>query len=306
MKFWVTYPIVSHPPAADLMDRDGLARFAETAERAGFHGIGFTDHPAPSHKWLQAGGHDALDPFAALAFLAGRTERVLLMPHILVLAYRNPFLVAKSAATLDLVSGGRFVLAVAAGYQRAEFKALGVDYDRRNELFDEAVEVMRGVWSTDDFAYEGSTFEARGQTANPKPARVPIWIGGNSRLARERVARYGDGWCPFPAPAGLSRTTRTPALETPADLAAMLDDLHRMLDDAGRDGAEIDVAFRAAAGGSPGHPSFDAEAHLEEVGELGALGMTWNSVGVPGDSLAHALEALEQYGTDVIARSEEP
>ena len=66
MKYWVTYPIVSHPPAADLMDRDGL-RFAETAEAAGFDGIGFTDHPAPSHKWLQAGGHDALDPLAALA-----------------------------------------------------------------------------------------------------------------------------------------------------------------------------------------------------------------------------------------------
>ena len=106
------------------------------------------------------------------------------------------------------------MLSVAAGYQRAEFTALGVDYEQRNELFDEAVEVMRGVWSTDDFAYEGLTFSARGQTANPKPANVPIWIGGNSRVVRERVARYGDGWCPFPAPAALSRTTKTPGLET--------------------------------------------------------------------------------------------
>ena len=303
MKYWVTYPIVSHPPAADLMDRAGLIRFAETAEAAGFDGLGFTDHPAPSHKWLQAGGHDALDPLAALAFVAGRTERMLLMPHILVLPYRNPFLVAKGAATLDLLSGGRFVLSVAAGYQRAEFTALGVDYEQRNELFDEAVEVMRGVWNSDDFAYEGLTFSARGQTANPKPANVPIWIGGNSRVVRERVARYGDGWCPFPAPAALSRTTKTPGLETPADLAVMIDDLRRMLDENGRDPSGIDIAFRSAAGGSLGSDQFDAAAHVAELDELAAIGMTWNNVGVPGDSLAHALESLERYGAEVIAPS---
>jgi probable F420-dependent oxidoreductase len=303
VKHWVTYPIVSHPPAADLMSRDGLASFAETAEAAGFDAIGFTDHPAPSHKWLQAGGHDALDPFAALAFVAGRTERMLLMPHILVLPYRNPFLVAKGAATLDLLSGGRFVLSVAAGYQRAEFTALGVDYEQRNALFDEAVEVIRGIWRDDDYAFEGQTFSARGQSANPKPANVPIWIGGNSRLVRERVARYGDGWCPFPAPAALSRTTKTPGLETTADLAAMLEDLHRMLDAADRDPASIDVAFRSGSGGSLAGGDFDAAAHLEGLDELAALGVTWNNAGVPGDSLAHALESLERYGAEVIAPS---
>jgi probable F420-dependent oxidoreductase len=301
MKHWVTYPLIAHPYDPAFTTKDALVRFARAAESAGFDGIGFTDHPAPSHRWLQAGGHDALDPFAALAFIAAVTDRLLLIPNIVVLPYRNPFLVAKAVATIDALSDGRFVLATAAGYQRAEYAALGVDYEQRNVLFDEALEVLRGIWTTDDFAYTGTTFEARGQTANPKPGRVPIWIGGNSRLARQRAAVAGDGWNPFPAPAGLAKATRTPALETVADLATMLDDLWRRVDEAGRDRAAIDVAFTTSTGGTPGTATFDAGAHLAGLHELAALGVTWNSVGVPGDSVDHAIEALQQYGEQVIA-----
>ncbi len=187
-----------------------------------------------------------------------------------------------------------------AGYQRSEYRAVGVDFELRNELFDEALEVLRGVWTTDDFAYEGRTFTATGQTANPKPARVPIWIGGNSRRARRRVAEAGDGWNPFPAPATLARTAKTPVLETAEDLAGMLDDLWRQVEDAGRDPASIDVAFGTRAGGRVGSSRFDADAHRAGLDELAGLGVTWNGVGVPGDSLAHALETLVQYGEQVI------
>ena len=205
MKYWVTYPIVSHPPAADLMDRAGLIRFAETAEAAGFDGLGFTDHPAPSHKWLQAGGHDALDPLAALAFVAGRTERMLLMPHILVLPYRNPFLVAKGAATLDLLSGGRFVLSVAAGYQRAEFTALGVDYEQRNELFDEAVEVHAGRVELRRLRLRGPHLQRAGR--RPTPSRRTSRSGSAATAGSS-----ASGW-PATATAGARspRRRRCPA-----------------------------------------------------------------------------------------------
>jgi probable F420-dependent oxidoreductase len=302
MRHWVTYPLVQHPYDPAFTTKDALTRFARTAEAAGFDGIGFTDHPAPSHKWLQAGGHDALDPFAALAFIAAVTDRILLIPNIVVLPYRNPFLVAKAAATLDALSDGRFVLSTAAGYQRPEYAALGVDFEARNEIFDEALEVLRGIWTTDDFAFEGRTFTAAGQTANPKPARVPIWIGGNSKKARQRVADAGDGWNPFPAPAGLARVTKTPALETLEDLAAMLDDLWQRIEEAGRERSEIDVAFVNLSGGSPGRDGFEPDAHLDGLGDLAALGVTWNSVGVPGESVQHALESLEQYGETVISQ----
>jgi probable F420-dependent oxidoreductase len=297
----VTYPLASAAPGSPLLSRDAVLRFARAAEQSGFDGIGFTDHPAPTDRWLRAGGHDAFDPFAALAFVAAATERLRLIPNICVLPYRNPFLVAKSVATIDALSEGRFVLAVGSGYLRGEFKALGVDADERNELYDEALQVLRAVWTNDDVAFEGRHFTAVGQTVNPKPAgRVPIWIGGNSGRARQRVADGADGWNPFRAPATVASTARTPPLETADDLATLLDDLWRRVEAAGRDRSEIDIAFTAGGGGDPGSHDFDADAHLASLDELAALGVTWSSPAVPGDSLAHAIETLERYGEQII------
>jgi probable F420-dependent oxidoreductase len=304
VRFSVTYPLVVHPYHPDFLTRGALKQFCQTAERVGFDGVGFTDHPAPTEKWLQGGGHDALDPFVALAFCAGVTERLRLIPNIVVLPYRHPLIVAKMVATLDVVSEGRFTLAVATGYLRGEYKALGVDFEQRNALFDQAVEVIMGIWSEDSFSYDGVGIAANGLTANPKPSpQPPLWIGGNSRMSRRRVARYGDGWTPFPAPAILSQTAKTPKLETAEDLAVMLDELWGFVDEAGRDRADIDVCFGTSEGGSSGSEHFDADAHRAGLDELASLGVTWAHTGVPGDSLAHALESLERYGETVIAPS---
>ncbi len=305
MRFSLTYPLMSHGCDPAFLEKRNLIRFAQAAEAAGFHGMGFTDHPAPSQAWMASGGHDALDPFAALAFCAAVTERIRLIPNIVVLPYRNPFVVAKAVATVDLLSGGRFTLATAAGYLEAEYEALGVDFAQRHALFDESIEVMLGIWSQDDYHHRGEHFTAKGLTANPKPVQQPhppLWIGGNSRLARRRAARYGQGWNPFPAPPALAQRARTFAVETPAQLSVLLDDLWRELDAAGRDRAEMDVQFTCRAGGSAAREDFDADAHLEGLAELAALGVTWVSLGPPGDSVDHAIETLERYGKRVIAR----
>jgi probable F420-dependent oxidoreductase len=302
MQHWFTYPLISHPANPAFLSRDGLVRIARAAEAAGFDGIGFTDHPAPSHKWLTGGGHDALDPFIALAVVAASTERLRLIPNIVVLPYRNPFVVAKAAATLDAVSGGRFVLSVATGYLRSEYRALGVDFDDRNARFDEALEVLRGVWSEDEFGFEGSDFTAVGVTANPKPAHIPIWIGGNSPLTRRRVAAHGDGWNPFPAPPWLAKTARTVPLGGLDDLAPMLEHLWDQVEAAGRRRDEIDVAFTTGLSDA-GSPEFAPEAHLEALDRLAALGVTWSSTSVPDTSVDAAVEALERYGTEVISRA---
>ena len=301
MRFSVTYPMASGRDSAAFATRRGVLEFARAAEQAGFDGIGFTDHPAPTHRWMSAGGHDALDPFAALAFCAAVTERILLIPNVVVLPYRNPLLVAKSVATIDALSNGRFVLAVGTGYLKGEYRALGVDFDQRNDLFDEAIEVMRGVWTTDDFRHEGRNFTAHGQTANPKPSRpIPIWIGGNSRLSRRRVVEKADGWVPFPAPRGLAATARTVPLETLKDLRTLLEDLWRQADSAGRDPAEIDVSFTTLTGGSPTDEDFNPDLHLEALDELASLGVTWCAAHIAVDSLPHSLESLARYGESVI------
>ena len=305
MKFAITHPMHSHPYNPELVTGAGIARVAAAAETAGFDGFGFTDHPAPSQRWLESGGHDALDPFVAMGFAAAHTTTLRLIPNIVVLPYRNPFIVAKAGATLDLVSGGRFTLAVGVGYLKREFAALGVDFDDRAALFEESLQVIRDIWTTDDVTVDGKHFTAQGITAHPRPVSVPhppIWIGGNTAAARTRVAAHGQGWCPFRAPAMLAQTARTAALESLADLAAGIGDLRRRLEEAGRDPSTVDVTFTNHAGGTPGADDFDADAFLEGVAQLTELGVTWVQVAVPGDTLAHALEAIEQFGADVIAR----
>ena len=306
MRYAITHPIITHPYNPELISGSGVAKVAAAAEAAGFHGLGFTDHPAPTQRWLDAGGHDALDPFVAMGFAAARTTTLRLIPNIVVLPYRNPFVVAKAGATLDLLSGGRFTLAVGVGYLKREFAALGVDFDERNDLVDEALDVIRAIWTSDDVTYDGRHFTARGITAHPRPASLPhppIWIGGNTGKARQRVVTHGDGWCPFPAPAGLAKTAGTAAMDTMERLGDGIDDLRRRADAAGRDPSSIDVSFGNFAGGRPGEPGFNADAYLTGLDKLAAIGVTWVQVGLPGDSLAHALETIERFGELVIAQA---
>ena len=303
MKFAFTHPMHSHPYNPELVNGAGVAAVAAAAEAAGFGGFGFTDHPAPTQKWLEAGGHDALDPFVAMGFAAAHTSTLRLIPNVVVLPYRNPFVVAKAGATLDLLSGGRFTLAVGVGYLKREFAALGVDFDERGALVEEALQVIRAVWTGDDIGFEGRHFTAAGITAHPRPTSPPpIWIGGNTAAARRRVTEHGDGWCPVPAAGVLARTARTDPMDSLDTLRAGIDDLRRRLDEAGRDPATVDVTFSNAVGGVPGAAGFDAAAYLGGVQQLAELGVTWIQVQVPGDSLAHATDVIAQFGEQVIAK----
>jgi len=306
MKFAFTHPMHSHPYNPELVTGAGVAAVASAAEAAGFAGFGFTDHPAPTQRWLEAGGHDALDPFVAMGYAAAHTTTLRLIPNIVVLPYRNPFVVAKSGATLDLLSGGRFTLAIGVGYLKREFAALGVEFEERGALLEEALDVIRTIWTADDVSYEGRHFTASGITAHPRPLsdpHPPIWVGGNTAAARRRVAEYGDGWCPFPAPAGLAATARTDALDSNTQLANGIADLHRRLTESGRDPSTVDITFSNLAGGNPGTDTFNADAYLAGLAELAELGVTWVQVSVPGDSLAHALETIDEFGKTVIARA---
>ena len=202
-----------------------------------------------------------------------------------------------------MLSDGRFTLAVGVGYLKREFAALGVDFDERAALFEEALGVIRAIWTGDDISYEGKHFTAKGITAHPRPVsqpHPPIWIGGNTAAARERVMKYGDGWCPFPAPAVLAQTARTAALDSLEALSVGIDDLRRRFDAAGRDWSRTDITFTNNGGGNPGADGFNADAYLSGVEKLAALGVTWLQVSVLGDSLAHAVEAIERFGTSVI------
>ena len=120
MQFSFTYPMTRGDYDPALATRAGMTSVLQTAEASGFGAVGFTDHPIPSRRWLEAGGHHALAPFAALAFCAAVTARIRLMTNVAVAPYRNPFLLAKMVTTVDVLSNGRTILGAGTGYLRAE------------------------------------------------------------------------------------------------------------------------------------------------------------------------------------------
>jgi probable F420-dependent oxidoreductase len=298
VEYTLTYPLLHHPSPPELFTGAAVAEVARAAEAAGFDALAFTEHPIPSDRWLGAGGHDALDPFIALTWAAASTERLRLLTNITVVAYRNPFLLAKTVATLDSLSGGRMILGAAAGYLKSEFRALGVDFDERNDLFDEALEVLSMAWSGEPVTFTGRHFSAAGNVLVPTPVQQPppVWIGGNSRAARRRAARWAQGWMPFATPA--NPTVRTPAILTADDLAPLLAELSSFARDEGR--GPLDVHFGVISGGTPGSPDFDPAHHREQNAALEAIGVTSIGTGTVGDDLASALRGIEAFGEGVI------
>ena len=282
--------------ASEFVTGESVMACAAAAEAAGFDACFVTDHPAPDAKWLAGGGHHALDPFVALSFAAAATTRLRVQTHILVLPYRNPLLTAKSVLSLDVLSGGRVILGVAAGYLKPEFAALGVDFDERNELTDEAIDVMRRVWSEDEVAAEGRHFRTRGTTMRPRPVQQPhppIWIGGNSTGAIRRAAERGQGWVPFPNPGGAMSRVRTPELSSLEELERRVQILRDHAAAIGRSDP-IDVCFSPFAEG--------AEATVAELHALEAMGVTWAVLHTPPVTTRAAwIDAVQRLGADVIA-----
>jgi probable F420-dependent oxidoreductase len=301
MRFAVEYPIATPQFHPSFLDPATMSRFAAELEAAGVDTLMFSDHPAPSAKWLAGGGHATFDPLTALAFCAATTTRLRLMTCLLVLPYRNPLLAAKQIATADVLSGGRIVVGVGAGYLRSEFGALGVDFDERNALFDEALDVLTSMWVAPSFALDGRHFTARDQVCEPGPVQrphPPIYVGGNSRAARERVARCAQGWAPMIADETVARSTRTAALATFDDLRAGIADLHTLVTAAGRDLREVAVQVHWATLGAVDDPTDVILGRLEQAA---AVGVTDVAVRPPVDDVDRCLDAIAAYGRDVIA-----
>lgn len=288
MRFLYQFPDVVGPDG-DMLATGSVTEVARAVESAGFDGFALTDHPAPSLKWLTAGGHQTIDPFVGLAAAAAVTERITLLTYLSVAAYRNPFLLAKAATTVDLISGGRFVLGLGAGYQKSEFKALGVDFERRNEALDEALAVLPRVWSGEPVAHTGLGFEARDVVGRPRPTRrtIPIWIGGNAKISMRRAAAV-QGWMPMLSDETVSTTTRTVHIGDVDTLANRIAELRSIAGD-GFSSLEILVTY-------PDHSivriDHEIERHRDTIGRLVEAGITWLNLTGPSSSLAQTSDTL--------------
>jgi probable F420-dependent oxidoreductase len=300
----VEFPVLSGADGGAWLEPANIADFARTAEASGFDALSFTDHPAPSKKWLDGGGHETFDPFVALGFCAAATNRIDLMTNLTVVPYRNPLLMARSMTSVDVLSGGRTIFTLGTGYLRSEFAALGVDFEERNALFDEAIEVLRGVWSTDNFTYDGRHFTAVGQVIKPGPVSRPyprLWLGGNAKIVLDRVARWGNGWAPLLGGGEtLARTTRTALIGSDEKLGEMIRDLGDRLAAHGRELDDIDIL---ASSTRTQYQAGAPDEYVDVLGELAAMGVTWTAAHFAPDSFRQALDALRQFGDAVIRRT---
>ncbi|WP_431912027.1 TIGR03619 family F420-dependent LLM class oxidoreductase [Nonomuraea jabiensis] len=179
--------------------RRGAARIAALAEELGYDSLWTADHvvlPSPrvEPSPLEPGA-PLLDAVVSLAFLAAHTERILLATGCVVLPQRDPLVLAKQLASVDVLSGGRLVFGAVAGYLEPELRALGVPLEGRGERTAEYLRAMRALWEQDEPAFHGRYVSFEGVDAHPRPlGRVPVVMGGHTRAAHRRAAELADGW----------------------------------------------------------------------------------------------------------------
>jgi probable F420-dependent oxidoreductase len=206
------YDVIAPAAAGTTADPVWMAAFAQHVEACGFDGLVVVEHSVvvrdydsaypydPSGRMEIAPGCDLPDPLDLLAFLAGTTTRIDLATGVLVLPNHHPVVLAKRAATVDALSGGRLRLCVGMGWMKEELEACGVDFASRGRRGDEQIEVLRALWEGDDTGvdHDGEFFSFRRAVSYPKPAhRIPVHIGGHSLAAARRAGRLGDGLQPL-------------------------------------------------------------------------------------------------------------
>lgn len=286
--------------AEEFLSIEAITQMVQAMDKAGFDAVHVTDHPAPSLRWIENGGHATLDPFVALAVAAAASPRIGLLTYILVLAYRNPFVVAKSAASLDALSGGRYTMGIGTGYLRPEYAAVGVPFEERGARTDEAIKVMRQAWTGEPVAMKGSDFEARDAVVRPTPRQhngVPIWAGGNAERAIRRAVELCEGWSPFPAEGVLSKTARTDELCNMIQLREKIAYAREHADRIGRT-EPLTICMPRWA-----HDDADPARAVDDYAALVEAGVTWTTTSVPAPGVDAFIENVQRFGEEVIAKA---
>jgi probable F420-dependent oxidoreductase len=253
---------------------EGAAALAEAAEKYEIESLWTAEHVvfpvdmkspypySPDGAMPTTGDMPVPDPLIWMAWVAARTTRVKLATGILILPERNPLVVAKEAATLDLFCQGRLMLGVGVGWLREEYEALGVPWEGRGRRLDEYVEALRVLWRETEPTYHGETVSFKKARMYPKPFRgdIPIVIGGDSPVAARRAALTGDGF--FPARMNV--------------LPEIMPILRKTAEEAGRNPDDIEVTTLAFP--TPGCQSFLEDngvhrmAFIPPNGEVGDIG----------------------------------
>jgi len=275
-----------------IEDVQALVGLAERAEEIGVHSVWVHDHVFNvGHVFERIGGKPYYEPLTVLSFVAARTRRVRLGTSVLVLPYHNPIRLAKTAATLDVLSGGRLILGVGVGAIENEMRAMGTPFAERGAFTDEAIAVMRALWTEEDPRFDGKYSRFAGMKFSPKPWQpsIPVVIGGVSRAAIRRAARLGDGWQPL----GLS----------PEGLGQAIASLREEARACGRDAAKIPVSIAVSLGeATPRRFALgrDPAEIVRNAKAFAAVGVETLLISATTSDPGEARSALELVGREVL------
>ena len=290
-----------------------LTKLVQRAEAVGFSSTMIGDHvvfpvavkspyPSTASKVFPGGG-DALDIFSLMTFVGSRTTTLRLVSSVLVVPQRNPLVMAKTLATIDLLTDGRVTVGIGVGWMREEFEALGVPwFDRRGAVTDEYLRIFKLLWTTPEASYSGEFYRFDTLRCLPLPVQKPhppIWVGGNSKAALRRTARFGDGWHPVGANPGLPLP--------PDELVAMRDVLFGMAEAEGRDPKSIVISYKVPVSDPTLHayyakgaarPPFQGSASqiLDDIAMYARLGVSEIIFDVRQETLDASLEHIDRFG----------
>lgn len=201
MKFGIQLPHMG-----PFASGEGTVSMAQFAEAVGFDSVWVGDHVVYPMSFVERFGPEVFEAVTTLTWVGAATERVQLGTSVLIAPYRNPLVLAKQLATLDVLSRGRTVVGVGVGYLEEEFAAVGTPFNERGDVTDEHLQVMRTLWSEERPSFSGKRFRFPELCARPRPYQQPhppVWIGGNTMRAMRRAAELGEGWLPvWHAPTG--------------------------------------------------------------------------------------------------------
>ncbi|MBA2336335.1 MAG: LLM class flavin-dependent oxidoreductase [Acidimicrobiia bacterium] len=263
-------------------------RFAQAAERLGFDFVSCSDHPS--------GTHPSFETWTLLTWIAAATKRVGIVTRVLGVPYRPPAMVAKMAETLDRLSGGRLILGLGGGYSDDEFRGFGLRVPTPREKVDgmeEAVRIIRGLWSQPGFSFDGRLFTTADAELEPKPDRtIPIWLGTFGDRALTVTGRLADGWIP------------SHGMAPPAPAEVMRRRVRAAAEEAGRDPDDITYAYNVEVRAGEQRPSPDStavwgssRAVAEQLASFVGLGFTTLNLKPVG---ADRGEQLELLATEVL------
>jgi len=268
-------------------DPSAIRDFAQAAEELGYHHLLAYDHvvganPASRPGWRPPYTYKDTfhEPFVLFGYLAGLTKRIELATGVIILPQRQTVLVAKQAAALDVLSGGRLRLGIGIGWNPVEYEALGENFKNRGRRSEEQVDVMRKLWTQELVTFEGEWHKITDAGLNPLPIQrpIPIWFGGGHDQTLRRVARLGDGWFPLLGPDDKCR--------------AMIEKIRAYTREAGRDPRSVGIEGRIMIGqGSP-------EQWTKEIQtwkELGATHVTANTMKAGFSSPSGHVEAIRRF-----------